>query len=74
MADGTVEVLRGDQGKAEVSIGTLSAGDYFGELELIQRIPRYTRVVAKTEATLGYFNSDKFSRLFTPLFDEFRKY
>lgn len=49
-------------GKADVQLSTLSDGDFFGEVSLLDETPRSATVVAKTPCrVLGFFQSDLFS-------------
>jgi CRP/FNR family transcriptional regulator, cyclic AMP receptor protein len=58
VADGTVKVTR--KGR---KIATMGAGDFFGEMALIQHAPRNATVVAETETTLMALGSREFAAL-----------
>ncbi len=49
-------------GKDNIQLSSLSDGDFFGEVSLLDEVPRSATVVAKTECkVLGFFQSDLFS-------------
>lgn len=45
------------------------AGDYFGELALINNEPRAASIVADSEVTVVYLDRDSFRRLIGPIED-----
>ncbi|MBU8900159.1 cyclic nucleotide-binding protein [Corallococcus sp. H22C18031201] len=52
LVDGTAEVARALEGGERKVVGTVSAGDFFGELALVSEGPRLASVVATSRAVL----------------------
>jgi CRP-like cAMP-binding protein len=59
---GTVDVVRD-----EVTVATLGPGDYFGELALLEAIPRTASVVAATDVVLEVIDRRGFNTLLDDL-------
>ena len=58
---GTLEVLSsGERGGAPVVVDTMTAGDYFGEIGLLERIPRTATVQAVTDCVLERLAGEDF--------------
>ncbi|MBG87609.1 MAG: hypothetical protein CMO80_12010 [Verrucomicrobiales bacterium] len=60
---GEVEVLKEDEAGDSVSVAKLSGGDVFGEIALLQRIPRTSSVRSVTKCDLLALNKKDFDRL-----------
>ena len=65
IVEGSVEIREGD-----ILLDTLGAGDYFGEMALIDKSPRSATAIAKTETKLAEVDLTGFQRLVaqTPYF------
>ena len=59
IVDGTVEVIVGDGAKAK-TVGTLDAGDVFGEMSLLEPGPRSATVRAVTDTECVVTSYDEF--------------
>ena len=59
---GAFEVVREENGRDE-KVGELYAGDYFGEIALIENVPRTATVRARSTGTLLVVSADDFLRL-----------
>ena len=57
---GEAEVIARDPSGAEQSMGLLAAGDFFGEISLIENRPRVASVVALTPMTLMRLDREGF--------------
>jgi MFS family permease len=57
---GTFDVLFSRDGVPPVVVNTLHPGDYFGEIGLLEHIPRTATVVARTSGQLLEINGDDF--------------
>jgi NADH dehydrogenase len=60
---GEVEVIRQSPGKPEEQLSLRSAGDSFGELALLQDVPRTATVRCLTPVNVMYFNRRDFLQL-----------
>ena len=55
IVEGTVEIVRGDR-----ILGTLGAGEFFGEMSLIEKAPRAATARAKTECRIATVDEKRF--------------
>ena len=62
IVSGSVEVHTG-HGVAELTVATLTEGDYFGEIGLLEKRPRTASVVAITDSVLYRIPGDDFLRI-----------
>lgn len=62
IVEGEVEVLREDDG-SETSVAVLKSGQFFGEMAILQDIPRTATVRAASQAKLLAMHKDVFQRL-----------
>jgi MFS family permease len=62
IVSGSVEVHTG-RGVAELTVATLTEGDYFGEIGLLEKRPRTASVVAVTDSVLYRIPGDDFLRI-----------
>jgi CRP-like cAMP-binding protein len=60
---GEVEVLKDDEAGDPVSVAKLSAGDVFGEIALLQKVPRTSSVSSLTKCDLLALNKADFENL-----------
>jgi len=60
--EGSVKITRKKEG-AEVTIGTLDKGSFFGELSLIDNLPRSASIITLDEASLFRLNRHDFAKL-----------
>lgn len=61
VVEGELDVLSsGEAGGPQVSVNTLRAGDYFGEIGLLQQSPRTASVVTTTDCVLYRISGDDF--------------
>jgi CRP/FNR family transcriptional regulator, cyclic AMP receptor protein len=59
VVDGEVEILLADQDGEEKKLAVLKAGDFFGELSLLDESPRSASAVARTQSNIiGFFRPD----------------
>ncbi|MBI4547490.1 MAG: SpoIIE family protein phosphatase [Ignavibacteriae bacterium] len=63
VAEGRVKIVKITKSGEEKLLALLHAGDFFGELELVDCRPRSARVVAVDECTLYVLRKDDFDRL-----------
>lgn len=68
---GEVAVLKDYEGK-KVLVGTLSAGDIFGEMGVLGRLPHTATVRAKTEVRLAIINKHNFLAEFDKMSEQHR--
>lgn len=57
---------RGDRGGEPEVVNTLGPGDYFGEIGLLERIPRTATVVSSSPSELLRVDGDDFAAVFAP--------
>jgi CRP-like cAMP-binding protein len=62
IVSGSLEVHTG-RGVAELTVATLTEGDYFGEIGLLEKRPRTASVVAVTDSVLYRIPGDDFLRI-----------
>ncbi|MGH2539310.1 MAG: MFS transporter [Actinomycetota bacterium] len=62
VVSGSFEVRRG-RGAAEVVVATLTEGDYFGEIGLLEKRPRTASVVAASDSVLYRIPGEEFLRI-----------
>ncbi len=60
---GRVRVTRTNEEGREVVIATLGEGDYFGEMALVDELPRSATVVTKTDCEFWVFRRTDFHRM-----------
>ncbi len=58
--DGSVEVVYVEENGRDHIIAQLDSGDFFGEIGLLQNVPRMTSVRAQTDVQLISFDQDEF--------------
>jgi CRP-like cAMP-binding protein/predicted MFS family arabinose efflux permease len=64
--EGELEVWsKGERGGRPLKVNKLGAGDYFGEIGLLERIPRTATVRAKTRCVLYRISGEDFISVFT---------
>lgn len=66
---GEVRVVQTVQSGEEIELPGLKAGDYFGELALLNDAPRMASVIASTDVKLVALSKDAFVRLLGPVVD-----
>ncbi|KAI5795287.1 cyclic nucleotide-binding-like protein [Geopyxis carbonaria] len=66
---GTADVTKSGQG----CVRTLSKGDYFGELALLNDAPRAASIVAKSKVKVAFLGKDGFQRLLGPAVEIMRR-
>ncbi|TGZ84627.1 BcPKAR, component of the cAMP cascade : PKA regulatory subunit [Ascodesmis nigricans] len=66
---GVAEVIK----KAEGLVRTLSKGDYFGELALLNDAPRAASIRAQTKVKVAFLGKDGFQRLLGPVVEIMRR-
>ncbi len=62
---GSVKICKVTRANEEVVLGILHAGDFFGELELIDARPRSARVTAMTDSKIALLSKKHFNSLLT---------
>ena len=65
MVSGTVGVSARGEGREDRTIRELGPGDYFGEIGLLEKIPRTATVSARTECDLYRIGGEDFLRIVT---------
>lgn len=60
---GNVVCLKQQEGQPDKEVRTLGAGDHFGELALINNMPRSLGIKAKGETRLLMLDRDTFTRI-----------
>lgn len=68
VVNGEAEVTKESEGKVQ----DLSHGSYFGEVALINDLPRQATVVAKTKLTVVYLDKAGFQRLLGPVLNDLK--
>jgi hypothetical protein len=61
--DGEFDVSQLGQHEKEVVIGSLSQGDFFGEMGLFENIPRQATICAKTKGRIAWLGKDIFKEI-----------
>ncbi|CAD8127332.1 unnamed protein product [Paramecium sonneborni] len=72
VAEGTLIAYREVDGQ-QVEVLKYKAGDYFGELALINNVPRQATVKAQTDCNVVYLDNHSFLRLLGPLANILRR-
>jgi serine phosphatase RsbU (regulator of sigma subunit) len=60
---GSVRVLRTERNSEDVALGNLGPGDFFGELSLIDSLPRSASVISNDESEILRLNRHDFNKL-----------
>ncbi len=65
IVDGTIKITKKTTHALEPAIGIFHPGDFFGELELIDGLPRSATAVALTKSKLFLLHRDDFNKIIT---------
>jgi CRP-like cAMP-binding protein len=71
IASGSVRVCKRSDRAPEVELARLKAGDFFGEMCILETLPRVATVLAVSEATLFALPSVAFYELFKAMPDQY---
>ncbi|XP_037068606.1 LOW QUALITY PROTEIN: cAMP-dependent protein kinase type II regulatory subunit-like [Pollicipes pollicipes] len=71
--EGTVRIMRGEQGQDEVQINAIEKGGYLGELALITKNPRAASAYAVGDVRLAFLDREAFERLLGPCMDVMKR-
>lgn len=66
-------IIVSSDGRHEKEVNRLGSGDYFGEMALLNRVPRAATVIAVTDLDCVSLDANVFTRLFGPLVDVMKR-